>query len=66
MLKVKTTSGTAFDEVAYQQYGYEHLLTHLLDANPDLISEIVLETPQTLSVPEVELKRTEVKPPWRQ
>ena len=65
MLNVKTSAGTAFDEVAYQQYGQERLLNHLLAANPDLIPNITFEEPLTLSVPIIESQAEEVKPPWK-
>ncbi len=63
-----TIQGDTWDGIAFHLWGREHLMTALMDANPDHADALIFPAGVTLTVPDVDLSATiqpvSELPPW--
>ena len=61
-----TTEGQAWDQIAKEVFGKEHLLSILMEANPEYLNYSLLPGGLKLRIPELPPQKKEVEaPPWR-
>jgi len=61
-----TSEGQAWDQIAKEVWGREHLLNLLMEANPEYLHYSILPAGLKLKIPEITVEKEEVgNPPWR-
>ena len=66
MAKYKTINGDTWDIIAKNIYGKEKYALQLMEANPDLLDNIIFEDGIFLIVPDIDINETSTLPPWKQ
>lgn len=66
MAKYKTLNGDTWDIIAKKIYGKEKYALQLMEANPDLLDNIIFEDNISIIVPDIDLNETSTLPPWKQ
>lgn len=65
-----TIQGDSWDSIAFRLWGREHLMTALMEANPDHADVLLFPAGVALTVPDVNLSSTMQPitelPPWMQ
>ncbi|MEK3749420.1 phage tail protein [Paenibacillus sp. FSL E2-8871] len=61
----RTLQGDTWDGIAFKLYKSEHLMTLLINANPDHVRTVVFSGNVILIVPEKPVDASETLPPWR-
>lgn len=65
MRKYTTVLGDTWDLIAYKLYGSEHLMSVLIEANPQLWETVLFSADLVIEVPEVTTAATTSLPPWK-
>lgn len=65
MRRYTTVLGDTWDLIAYQLYGNEHLLSALIEANPQFRKMVIFSADMVIKVPEVTPAATASLPPWK-
>lgn len=63
-VKITSTQGQAWDQLALNHYGSEKRMSALLAANPDEMDALLLEGGLEITVPKEEPVRVKSVPPW--
>ncbi|MNO15523.1 hypothetical protein D3C76_51890 [compost metagenome] len=65
MTTYRTIQGDTWDGIAYKLTGNSDFVTRLMTANIAYINTVIFSAGVELVVPEVEIKSSDVLPPWR-
>ncbi|OBZ08930.1 phage tail protein [Bacillus sp. FJAT-27264] len=60
-----TLQGDTWDGIAFKLYGDAHLMTILINANPNHASTVVFSANVSLVVPDKPMDTSDTLPPWR-
>ncbi|KGE20638.1 tail protein X [Paenibacillus wynnii] len=60
-----TIQGDTWDGIAYKVYEQSHLMTLLMNANPDHTKTVIFSGNIVLKVPDKPANASETLPPWR-
>lgn len=66
MAKYKTINGDTWDIISKKIYGKEKYALQLMEANLDLLDNIIFEDGISIIVPEIDMNETSTLPPWKQ
>ncbi|WP_449602459.1 phage tail protein [Paenibacillus sp. Marseille-Q9583] len=61
----KTLQGDTWDGIAFKLYNNAHLMTLLINANPEHAGTVVFSGNVILNVPDKPTNASETLPPWR-
>ncbi|WP_312523543.1 tail protein X [Anaerospora sp.] len=65
MRRYTTVLGDTWDMIAYKLYGNEHLMSVLIEANPQFQEIVLFSADMVIKVPEVATAATTSLPPWK-
>lgn len=61
----KTVSGDMWDMIAKKEMGSESYTSMLMEANTDYLDIVIFPAGVKLTIPDVEMRRTSILPPWK-
>ena len=61
----KTLSGDMWDMIAKREMGSESYTSTLMEANTDYLDTVIFPAGVNLIIPDVELRRPSILPPWK-